>query len=164
MMSRDERKEIEAELRLHPQKRAACVEALKAVQRHRGWVSDEAVRDVAEVLDMTPDEVDGVATFYNLLFRKPVGRTVLLVCDSITCWILGCDRVREHLSARLGIRMGGTTANGAYTLLPVPCLGACDRGPAMMAGTELFTHLTPQKLDAILENHGTTPHPEPPRS
>lgn len=162
MLSRDERREIEAELRLHPEKRAACVEALKSVQRHRAWVSDEGVRDVAEFLEMTPDEVDGVATFYNLIFRRPVGRTVLLLCDSITCWILGCDRMREHLSARLGIRFGETTPNGAYTLLPVPCLGACDRGPVMMAGPLLIPHLTPQRLEAFLESHGTTADPQPP--
>jgi NADH-quinone oxidoreductase subunit E len=164
MLTREERREIEAEMRLHLQKRAACVEALKAVQRHRGWVSDDGIRDVAEFLEMTPEEVDGLATFYNLIYRRPVGRTVLLLCDSVTCWMLGCDRLRDHVTARLGIRMGETTRDGRYTLLPVPCLGACDRAPVMLAGGELVTHLTPQKINGYLEGHGTTsdgPSPRP---
>ena len=76
------------------------------MQRHRGWVSDEALRDVAALLGMTADELDGVATFYNLIFRKPVGRHVILVCDSVSCWIMGYDAVaRARSEQRLGIRL-----------------------------------------------------------
>ena len=97
MLTEEERREIEAELARYPDKRAVCIDAMKIVQRHRGWVSDENVRDIGELLQMTAAELDGVATFYNLIFRKPVGRHVIMFCDSVSCWIMGCDRVRDHL-------------------------------------------------------------------
>lgn len=153
MLSAEERKEIEVERAHYPNGQAACIEALMIVQRHRGWVSDEAVRDIAAFLGMTPDEVDGVATFYNLVFRRPVGRHVIKICDSVSCWIMGYEAMRDHLEARLGIRFGGTTPDGRFTLLPIVCLGVCDHAPAMMIGDELYTDLTPERIDAILERH-----------
>ncbi len=138
---------------IYPQKRAACIEALKVVQQHRGWVSDEALDDVAELLEMTPDELDGVATFYNLIFRKPVGRHVILICDSVSCWIMGYDNLRDHLKSRLGIDLGGTTPDGRFTLLPSVCLGACDHAPVMMIDDDLHLDLTPERIDQILAGY-----------
>ena len=89
------------------------------MQRHRGWVSDESIQDIAELLEMSPTELDSISTFYNLIFRRPVGRHVMMVCDSVSCWIMGYDRLREHLSARLGVRMGETTPDNRFTLLPI---------------------------------------------
>jgi len=149
----EERHEIEAELPRYPNKKAVCIDAMKIVQRHRGWVSDESVRDIAELLEMSPDELDGVATFYNLIFRKPVGRHVIMFCDSISCWIMGCDRVRDHLSQRLGVEPGGTTSDDRFTLLPIVCLGACDRAPVMMVDWELHEDLDSQKIDKLLERY-----------
>jgi NADH-quinone oxidoreductase subunit E len=157
MLSDVERREIEVELQHYEHKRAACIEALKIVQRHRGWVSDESIREVAALLEMTPDELDGVATFYNLIFRKPVGQHVILLCDSVSCWIMGCVRLREHLQARLGIRLGETAADGRFTLLPIVCLGACDHAPALMIDDELYRDVDPQKLDAVLERYRQGP-------
>lgn len=153
MLTQDERREIEEEVAHYPQRQAVCVEALRIVQRHRGWVSDEAVHEIAEILEMTPDEIDSVATFYNLVYRKPVGRHVILVCNSVTCWVMGYEGVQAYLMERLGIRPGETTADGRFTLLPVVCLGACDRAPVMMIDTELYGELTPQKIDEILAEY-----------
>ena len=153
MLTAEEKKEIEAEFPRYEQKRAACVEALKVVQRHRGWVSEEALIAVAEFLEMTPAELDGVATFYNLIFRKPVGKHIILVCDSISCWIMGYERVLQHLQDRLGIVKGETTADGVFTLLPIVCLGACDQAPAMMIDDELYGNLNPTKIDEILASY-----------
>ena len=153
MLSDEERREIEAEVAIYAQKRAACIEALKVVQQHRGWVSDEALDEVAELLEMTPDELDGVATFYNLIFRKPVGRHVILICDSVSCWIMGYDNLRGHLRSRLGIDLGETTADGRFTLLPSVCLGACDRAPVMMIDDDLHLDLTPERIDQILAGY-----------
>lgn len=150
MLTEQETKEIQHELSRYEQKRAACVDALKIVQRRRGWVSDELLADLARVLDMTTEELDSVATFYNLIFRKPVGRHVILVCDTISCWIVGQQEVYDHLKDRLGIEWGQTTADAEFTLLPVPCLGACDRAPAMMINDELYGELSKEKLDEIL--------------
>jgi len=150
VLTQEERREIEEEVARYPQRQAVCTEALRIVQRHRGWVSDEAVTEIADILEMTPDEIDSVATFYNLVYRKPVGRHVILVCSSVTCWVMGTEGVRAYLMERLGIRPGETSADGKFTLLPVVCLGACDRAPVMMIDTELYGELTPQKIDEIL--------------
>ncbi|HVA01177.1 MAG TPA: NADH-quinone oxidoreductase subunit NuoE [Terriglobia bacterium] len=153
MLSPEERQEIEAEFAHYPDKRAVCIDAMKVVQQHRGWVSDEALRDVAELLEMSVDELDSVATFYNLIFRKPVGRHVIMVCDSVSCWIMGYDRVREHLTTRLGIKLGETTPDGRFTLLPIVCLGTCDHAPAMMVDNDLHRDLDTEKIDSILEQY-----------
>lgn len=153
VLTEQERQEIEAELSHYPDKQAACVEALKVVQRHRGWVSDDGLSGVAALLGMTCDELDGVATFYNLIFRKPVGRHVILVCDSISCWVCGYDGLCRSLQTRLGISMGETTGDGRFTLLPIVCLGACDRAPAMMIDDDLHGDLTAERADRILQRY-----------
>ena len=153
MLTEEEKREIEAEFHQYARKQSACIDALKTLQRSRGWVSDESLRELAEFLEMTPDELDAVATFYNLIFRKPVGRHVILICDSISCWMMGCERIREHLTARLGIGLGETSADGEFTMLPVPCLGACDHAPVLMIDDETYPDLEPQKLDRILEQY-----------
>ncbi len=150
MLTPEEQQEIEAEFPRYPDKRAVCIDAMKIVQRHRGWVSDESIRDIAELLGMSADELDGVATFYNLIYRKPVGRHVILVCDSVSCWIMGYERLRQHLASRLGITMGETTPDKRFTLLPVVCLGACDHAPTMMVDDDLHQDVEPQKVDSIL--------------
>jgi NADH-quinone oxidoreductase subunit E len=153
MLSEQERQEITDEIRHYPERRAACIEALKIVQQRRGWVSDEALKELADFLEMTPEELEGVATFYNLVFRRPVGRHVILLCDSVSCWIMGCDRIRSELTARLGIRPGETSPDGRFTLLPIVCLGTCDHAPALMIDEDLHRDLDPGALDAILERY-----------
>ncbi|HTX52919.1 MAG TPA: NADH-quinone oxidoreductase subunit NuoE [Candidatus Baltobacteraceae bacterium] len=153
MLSTAEREEIEAELTRYEQKRAVGIEALRIVQRHRGWVSDEALREIGAFLDMTPDELDGVATFYNLVFRRPVGRHVILLCDSVSCWIMGYEGLRRALTNRLQIELGQTTSDGRFTLLPIVCLGACDHAPTLMIDGDLHRDVTPETLDAILARY-----------
>jgi len=154
MLTTEEIEEIQAEFLRYEQKRAVCIEALKIVQRRRGWVSDDALRDLAQYLDMTADELDSVATFYNFIFRKPVGRHVILICDSVSCWIMGYDRILARLKERLGIGFGETTADGRFTLLPNVCLGACDHAPVMMIDEDLYLDVDPQMLDRILSQYG----------
>ena len=151
MLSAEEKKQIEEVLAHGVVKKAASIEALKIVQAHRGWVSDEALCAVARLLEMSPTELDGVATFYNLIFRRPVGRHVILVCDSVSCWIMGYETMAQHLQQRLGIGFGETTADGRFTLLPQVCLGACDRAPVMMIDDQLFGELDAERIDRILE-------------
>jgi len=153
MLSDTEREEIAAEMTHYPAPEHACIDALKIVQRHRGWVSDEGVQDIAAFLHISPAEVDSVATFYNLIFRRPVGTHVIMLCDSVSCWIVGYDQIREQLAAELGIGLGETTADGQFTLLPIPCLGTCDHAPAMMIGEDLHRDLRPEQIGAILERY-----------
>ncbi len=153
MLSPEERQEIEAELARYPAKQAVTIDALLIVQKQRGWVSDETLKDLAAFLGMTVEDLDGVATFYNLIFRKPVGRHVVTVCDSVSCWIMGYEKIRRRLTKDLGIELGQTTSDGRFTLLPIVCLGTCDHAPAMMVGRDLYRDLTPEKLQGILEKY-----------
>ena len=150
MLSQQERKRIDEELKHHEHKRGAVSEALMIVQKSRGWVSPEAIGDVAQALGMSVEEVDGIATFYDLVFRSPVGKHVIMVCDSVSCWVMGEERISDHLRERLGVELGGTTADGMFTLLPVGCLGACDRGPALLVDGIIHESVTPDKADEII--------------
>lgn len=153
MLTEQERERIKAEGAHYDNPQAACVEALKIVQERHRWVSDEHLKEIAALLDMSPEALDSVATFYNLIFRKPVGEKVILLCDSVSCWILGYEDICAHLKARLGVELGETTADGKFTLLPMACLGTCDRGPAMMVGNDLYRKLDNEKVDEILGHY-----------
>jgi NADH-quinone oxidoreductase subunit E len=153
MLSEEERKGIDHAVETVPYRKAACIEALKVVQDHRKWISDESLRDVAEYLEMSIDELDSVATFYNLLFRKPVGRHIILICDSISCWVMGYELIQGRLTERLGINYGETTQDGRYTMLPNPCLGTCDCAPALMIDSDLYRNVKPEELDNILNKY-----------
>src|SRR5580692_1944891 len=153
MLTTEEIKDIETEAAHYPKREAVCIDALKIVQRRRGWISDESLRDIAAHLGMSPTDLDSVATFYNLIYRRPVGRHVIMVCDSVSCWIMGCDRVQKYLSERLGIQFGQTTPDDRFTLLPIVCLGCCDHAPAMMVDADLHSDLDPRKIDTELEKY-----------
>jgi len=153
MLAPEERTEIEAEFPHYPNRKAACIDAMKIVQKHRGWVSDESLHDIGELLGMSDADLDGIATFYNLIFRRPVGRHVIYLCDSVSCWIMGADHQCRHASERLGIQPGETTADERFTLLPIVCLGACDHAPVMMIDDDMHLDLTPEKIDQILERY-----------
>ena len=151
MLMDEERQEIEAELVRYPTKQAVCIDAMRIVQRHRGWVSDESIRDIGELLEMSSADLDGVATFYNLIFRKPVGRHVVMLCNSVSCWIMGYESIREHVARQLGIEFGETTPDNRFTFLPIVCLGACQHAPTMLVDNELHGNLDAAKIDGILE-------------
>ncbi|MCC5834159.1 MAG: NADH-quinone oxidoreductase subunit NuoE [Opitutales bacterium] len=153
MLSDQEKQEIEAELAHYERPQALCIEALKIVQKHRGWVSDEAIRDVGEAVGLSPHEVDSVATFYNLIYRREVGRHVIHYCDSVSCWVMGCDKIRNQLCQELKIQPGQTTEDQRFTLLPIPCLGACDTAPAVMIDEDLHGNLNSENLKDILARY-----------
>jgi len=155
-LSAEEIQQIDAELAHMPQKSGAAIDALKIVQRQRGWISDESLIAIARYLDMSPEALEGVATFYNLIYRQPVGDNVVLFCDSVSCWICGCDGVKQKISEKLGVDYGETTADNQYTLIPVPCLGACDKAPVMMVGDDLHTNLNNEKIDQIFSGQVST--------
>jgi len=149
-LSAEEIADIEHELKNYERKSAVAIEALKIVQKYRGWVSDQSLRELALYLDISVDELDSVATFYNLIYRKPVGKQVIKLCNSVSCWLMGCENVEQDIKNKLNIKAGETTPDGDYTLIPIVCLGACDRAPVMMINDELHTHLSKDKLDKIL--------------
>lgn len=153
MLSPDEIREIEQEAPHYRDRRALGVEALKVVQRHRGWISDEALAEVGDHLGIPRETLEGVATFYNLLFRKPVGRHVIRLCDSVSCWLMGCEQVGRALGEIHGLTLGGTTADDRFTLVTIPCLGACDRAPVMLVDEDLHGNLEPDGLGPILDRY-----------
>ena len=134
------------------------VDVLRAIQDHHGWVPDEGVTLAAEILGVTPVEVEELATFYDKIYRRPVGRKVIHVCDSICCWATGTEEIVAHLRQKLGIDFGQTSADGTFTLLPTCCLGVCGDAPAMMVGLTTYGPLTTADVDRILdqERRGTT--------
>jgi len=153
MLTAEEIREIEDEARHYPARGAVSIDALQIIQRHRGWISDEALQDLAAYLHIDRADLDAVASFYNLIYRKPVGRHVIHVCDSISCWIMGYQRVREELKTRLAIDFGETTRDFRFTLLPIVCLGCCDRAPAMLIDGDLHTDLNAPRIVAALEKY-----------
>src|SRR6478735_11116906 len=144
---------IDHEVHLVPHKKAAVIEALKIVQNHRQWISDESVNAIAAYLQMSPAEVDSVATFYNLIFRKPVGRHVILLCDSISCYVMSYQKIYEGLQQHLNIRFGQTTTDNRFTLLPNACLGCCDHAPALMIDEDLYRDVKEETLKEILKKY-----------
>jgi NADH-quinone oxidoreductase subunit E len=153
LLTEEEKDMIDEELSHYPTKLAGAVEALMIVQRRRGWISDELLLAIADHVGTAPAELDRSATFYNLIFRRPIGRHVVLVCDSVSCWLMGSDRLRERLRRRFGIGPGETTADRRVTVLPNVCLGACDRAPAVMIDEALHGPLTEDELDRLLDSH-----------
>jgi len=150
MLTAEEQSELTELLAHMPGPLAARIDALLIMQRHRRYISDETLAELAAFLDLAPEELESVATFYNLIWRRPVGRHVILLCNSISCWIMGGDAIRTYLERKLGIALGETTGDDRFTLLAIPCLGACDRAPAMMIDDDLHGALTTERIDAIL--------------
>src|SRR6476660_6735650 len=153
MLTKIEIQAIDHEINLVPHKKAAVIEALKIVQHQRGWIDDNSVEAIAQHLEMSAAEVDSVATFYNLIFRKPVGRHVILLCDSISCYVLGYQKIYEGLQQHLNIRFGQTTTDNRFTLLPNACLGCCDHAPALMIDEDLYRNVKEETLKEILQKY-----------
>jgi NADH-quinone oxidoreductase subunit E len=132
-------------------RREAAVDVMKALQAHYGWLTDEAVAEAAELLGLSNLQVEELATFYEMIYRRPVGKLVIHVCDSISCWALAGETLLEHIAAHLGINAGETTADGCFTLLPCCCLGNCTEAPTMLVGDAIYGRLTPQSALVYIE-------------
>lgn len=129
----------------------AAVAALKAVQARYRWVSDARLARTADLLGLDVAELEGLATFYSLIFRHPVGERVLFLCDSISCYLNGAERLHAAVKQALGIDFGQTTPDGRTTLVNICCIGACDRAPAAMCGRRLIGPVDPDNLADLLE-------------
>src|SRR6478752_7307663 len=116
-----------------------------------GWLSADTMDYVASLLQLEPIEVYEVATFYSMYNLKPVGRYLFEVCQTGPCMVNGSDNIIEYIGKKLGIKPGETTADGLFTLKTVECLGACGYAPMMQLGKHYREHLTPEKVDAIIE-------------
>ncbi len=151
-LSPSELSAIEYEVSIMETQEAASIEALKVVQQHRGWVSDDSLKAIAQCLNISTVQLEGVATFYNLIYRQKVGRNVVHICDSIACHLTGFEEVLLAIKVYLGIDYGQTTENGEFTLLSNACLGSCDKAPAMMVNQQHYHSLTALSAVAILSD------------
>jgi NADH-quinone oxidoreductase subunit E len=149
----EDRAAIEDEMRHYEDPRAASIGALKVVQKRHGWVPDAAIPAIGRLLGIPAADVEGVATFYNLIFRRPVGRHVIKVCDSVACFLTGYEEVRQEVCRELGVALGETTTDGRFTLLPICCLGACDRGPVLMIDDDTHFDVSPRDVTRLLERY-----------
>jgi NADH-quinone oxidoreductase subunit E len=133
--------------------REKAIDVMYALQGHYGWMTDEAMEEAAGLLKMTPLELEELATFYDFIYRQPVGKYVIRICDSTICWMEGHQSLVDYLCSRLNVEVGGTTADGLFTLLPVCCIGYCDRAPAMLINRNVYGHLNPEKIDRIFQKY-----------
>jgi len=132
--------------------REAAVDVMKALQAHYGWLTDEAVVEAGELLGLSPLQVEELATFYEMIYRRPVGRHVIHVCDSISCWAMGGESLLQQIAGLLGIEAGETTADGLFTLLPCCCLGNCGQAPTVMIGDIIHSRVSVETAADILES------------
>ncbi|MGM8886446.1 NADH-quinone oxidoreductase subunit NuoE [Psychrobacter sp. 1U2] len=135
----------------YPQARSASLDALKIVQKRNGWVDDAQVNAIANILEIPVTDIEGVATFYNRIYRQPVGRHVILICDSVSCYLTGYEALSTAFRAELGIEYGQTTADGRFTILPICCLGNCDKGPAVLIDEDTYGPVQPDEVAQLLE-------------
>jgi NADH-quinone oxidoreductase subunit E len=150
-LSESEKQQIDEALSHVPFASGASIDALKIIQQHRGWVSDGCLKALSVHMKLTTADLDSVATFYNLIFRQPVGKVVLHPCDGISCDLMGGKKVRKCISKKLGIGNGQTTPDNQFTLIPLPCLGACDKAPVMIANEQLFESMGENSVPETLK-------------
>lgn len=141
---------IQEECNHYENKKAAVIEVLKIIQKTQGWVSDDSVKWVSEILHISESDIEGVATFYNQIFRKPVGRHIIRFCDSVVCFITGCELIQKKLEDLLNIGIGHTTPDNKFTLLPTCCLGMCNVAPVIMIDDNIYSNVIPDKIVKIL--------------
>ena len=143
---------IQALIDKYPQKRSALIPSLHLAQKEKGYISQDTICEIAGIFDLTPNEVSEVVSFYTMFHRKPVGRYVIQVCTNISCLLCNAEEIVDHLTQKLGIKLGETTEDNKYTLLEVECLGSCGTSPVIQINDDYYEELTPQKVDQILDS------------
>ncbi len=151
ILSEQTRAEIRATIKKYPEVRSASIASLRLAQYQLGWLSPEVVSEVAQELELDPNALYQLVTFYDMFYDQPVGKYVLGVCNNLSCYLRGADSLLAHLQEKLGIKPGETTPDGVFTLRTVECLAACGNAPVMMVNEDYYEKLTFEKVDAMLE-------------
>ena len=139
-------------LALYPHPRSALIPLCHLAQEQDGWLRPEAITEIAELCGVTEAEVQGTATFYDMLHTEPVGTYVLSVCTNIACMLGGALELLEHAEAAVGVRAGGTTPDGVFTLHEAECLADCDRTPCVQVNHRYVGAQTPESFDRLLDD------------
>jgi len=137
---------------LYPEPRSALIPLCHLAQEQDGWLTPEAMVDIAGLVGVTPGEVLGTASFYDMLHTEPVGRYVVAVCTNIACLLNGASELLEHAEGSLGIGSGGTTTDGAITLEEAECLADCDRAPCVQVNHRYVGAQTPESFDQLMSD------------
>jgi NADH-quinone oxidoreductase subunit E len=132
-------------------KQSALIPVLKEVQRQNGWLSQESMMGVAEMLEIPPSSVQNVATFYTMFFTKPVGKHIVWLCRTLPCALRGAEQIEHYISEKLGVHTGETTSDGKITFLEAECLASCGTAPVMLVDDDLYENLTKGKIDELIE-------------
>lgn len=150
MLPTEVREQLDELLVDYPNPQSAVVPALHLAQEDRGYLSPETVAEIAEYFNLTPADIESVASFYTMLKKRPTGKHLLQVCTNISCSLMGARHIVEHISQRLEVSEGETTADGKFTLMTVECLGTCGTAPVMQVNNTFYENLTPEKVDELL--------------
>ncbi|HEX7096291.1 MAG TPA: NAD(P)H-dependent oxidoreductase subunit E [Acidimicrobiales bacterium] len=136
----------------YPVKKSALIPLLHLAQEQDGWVTEEAMEHIAELIDCTPAEVLGTCTFYEMFKREPVGRYLINICTNISCQLLGAEELLHHAERRLGVKAGGTTDDGLFTLEDVECIAACTEAPCLQVNYRYVNRVTPEGFDQLIDD------------
>ena len=151
-LSQETREEILRARAAYPQPRTAILPALRAAQRDAGYLGQETIAEVAELMELDPNAVYSLVTFYDMLYREPRGKYVLGVCKNIACYLRGADQIIDHLKERLGVELDGTTPDGTFSLRAFECLASCGTAPVILVNNEEYRErLTIEAVDKLLE-------------
>ena len=142
---------VDAIAHRYPDRRSLTLPALRFAQDEHGWLPPEALRAVAEVLDLTPAYCQAVASFYDMFHLEPVGRHMVEICTNLSCALVGAQRVVEAFESALGVRAGETTEDGEITFRAVECLGGCGYAPVVAVDSRYHQNVTPEEAAAIVE-------------
>lgn len=151
MLSEQTRHSILELQKRYPVKRSALIPALHMAQADAGYLSLEVQREVAELFDIDLNEVNGIVTFYDMFYDKPIGRHLIHVCKNVSCMLRGADGVLQSVCSKLQVTPGGTTADGTFTVIASECLAACDKAPMMLVDDKVIGNVRVEELDGILD-------------
>ena len=143
---------IEETVKKYPHKNAAVMPVLYIAQEQDGWISQDVIREVAAVLEMTAEEVLGIVTFYSMYHTKPAGKYHLQVCTNVSCMLRGATDIYKHVKGKLKIENEGVTDDNLFSLEEVECMGSCGTAPMIAVNNDYFENLSVQKVDEIIES------------
>ena len=152
MLSESTHQQIQLLIGKYPKRRSALIPSLQLAQKETGYLTSDAMQEIAGIFELSPNEVYEVASFYTMLYKKPVGKYVIQVCTNISCMLCNAEQIVDHLTKRLGINFGETSPDKKYTLVEVECLGSCGTSPVVQINEDYYEDLTPEKLDRILDS------------
>ncbi|MCV2502050.1 MAG: NADH-quinone oxidoreductase subunit NuoE [Candidatus Lightella neohaematopini] len=153
MLVKEEYRIINQKKKLYEHSRSLVIEALKIAQTKYGWVPNKEIVYIAKILNLSISEIESVATFYSKIFRKPVGKNIIYYCDSVVCYLNGCNNIKKNIELILNIKLGQTTKDNKFTFLPTGCLGRCDHSPIIMINYDIYTKVLKKSIINIINKY-----------